>query len=149
MKLSRAKENEKRKHRRVQQEKKEIFKEIESLKKVNEQDHQIYKELHKKYWDVTNESLLIENEQKRLKSKLDTLTEHYEQLKKTLEDSKKQKNLLKDLKKKKEEPEKINNDKITWTPWPTNIQPSMDFMKMEQPNINMTLEKQFPVIFYI
>jgi len=49
LKLSRAKENEKRKHRRVQQEKKEIFKDIERLKKVNEQDNVIYKELHKKY----------------------------------------------------------------------------------------------------
>lgn len=144
LKLSRAKENEKRKHRRVQQEKKEIFKDIERLKKVNEQDNVIYKELHKKYWDVTNESLLIENEQKRLKSKLDTLTEHYEQLKKTLEDSKKQKNLLKDLKNKKKETEILKNEKVTWTPWPTDYQPPLDFMKMDQPNVNMVLEKQFP-----
>lgn len=143
--MSRAKENEKRNHRRVQQEKKEIFKDIERLKKINEQDNQIYKELHKKYWEVTNESLLAENEQKRLKSKLDTLTEHYEQLKITLENSKKQKNLLKDLKNKNMEVEVQKNEKVTWTPWPTNIVPSLDYKKMDQPNINMTLEKQFPV----
>lgn len=143
--MSRAKENEKRNHRRVQQEKKEIFKDIERLKRINEQDNQIYKELHKKYWEVTNESLLAENEQKRLKSKLDTLTEHYEQLKITLENSKKQKNLLKDLKNKKMEVEVQKNEKVTWTPWPTNLVPSTDYKKMDQPNINMTLEKQFPV----
>ncbi len=147
LKLSRGKENEKRKHRRVQQEKKEIFKDIERLKKINEQDNQVYKELHKKYWDVTNDSLLIENEQKRLKSKLDTLTEHYEQLKKTLEDSKKQKNLLKDLKSQKKETDDVKSDKISWTPWPEDIQPSIDFTKMDQPNVNMVLEKQFPVTY--
>jgi len=91
LKLNKAKENEKIKHRRVQQEKVKLIKEIEKLKKVYDEDNKIYKDLKKKYWDVTKESLVLEQEMKGLSSKVVNLKEQEDKLKKTLDDSKKHK----------------------------------------------------------
>jgi hypothetical protein len=91
LKLNKAKENEKIKHRRVQQEKVKLIKEIEKLKKVYDEDNKIYKDLKKKYWDVTKESLVLEQEMKGLTSKVVNLKEQEDKLKKTLDDTKKHK----------------------------------------------------------
>lgn len=91
LKLQKAKENEKIKHRRVQQEKQTLIKEIEKMKKVYSDDDKIYKELKKKYWDVTKESLVLEQDLKGLTSKVENLNDQYEKLKKTVDESKKQK----------------------------------------------------------
>jgi hypothetical protein len=94
LKLNKAKENEKIKHRRVQQEKVKLIKEIEKLKKVYEDDNKIYKDLKKKYWDVTKESLVLEQEMKGLTSKVSNLKEQEEKIRKTLDDTKKHKDRI-------------------------------------------------------
>lgn len=91
LKLNKAKENEKIKHRRVQQEKVKLIKEIEKLKKIYDEDNKIYKDLKKKYWDVTKESLVLEQEMKGLTSKVANLKEQEEKIRKTLDDTKKHK----------------------------------------------------------
>lgn len=91
LKLNKAKENEKIKHRRVQQEKVKLIKEIEKLKKVYDEDNKVYKDLKKKYWDVTKESLVLEQEMKGLTTKVSNLKEQEDKLKKTLDDTKKHK----------------------------------------------------------
>ena len=88
-KLFQAKENEKIKHRRVQQEKQKLIKDIDKMKKIYEDDNKIYKELKRKYWDVTNKSLIIEQQIKGYKSAIETLDEQIEKLKKTIDESKK------------------------------------------------------------
>ena len=91
LKLNKAKENEKIKHRRVQQEKVKLIKQIEKLKLTYDEDNKIYKDLKKKYWDVTKESLVLEQEMKGLTSKVVNLKEQEEKIKKTLDDTKKHK----------------------------------------------------------
>ena len=90
LRLNKEKENEKIRHRRVQQEKKKLIKEIEKIKNVYTEDYAVYKDLKKKYWDVTNESLLLENEQTKFKSQYNAMKETSDKLKKTLEETKKQ-----------------------------------------------------------
>lgn len=90
LKLNSQKESEKIKHRRVQQEKKKLIKEIEKIKTVYTEDSKIYKDLKKKYWEVTNESLLLENEQTKYKASHNALKEQSDKLEKTLEEAKKQ-----------------------------------------------------------
>jgi hypothetical protein len=94
LKLNKAKENEKIKHRRVQQEKVKLIKEIEKLKKVYDEDNKIYKDLKKKYWDVTKESLVLEQEMKGLTSKVANLREQEQKIRKTLDDTKKHKDRI-------------------------------------------------------
>lgn len=90
LRLHRAKENEKIKHRRVQQEKQKLMKDIDKKKRLYETDNKLYKELKKKYWEVTNNSLLLENDQTKLKSSFAALKEQEEKLKRTLDEAKKQ-----------------------------------------------------------
>jgi hypothetical protein len=90
IKLNNQKESEKIKHRRVQQEKKKLIKEIEKIKHVYTEDSKIYKDLKKKYWEVTNESLLLENEQTKYKASYNALKEQSDKIKKTLDEAKKQ-----------------------------------------------------------
>jgi chromosome segregation ATPase len=89
--LQQTKESAKIKHRRVQQEKQKIIKEIDRLKVVYEKDNKAYKELTRKHWDVTKESLVLEQNLKGLSSKVENLTEQADKLKKTLEDANRQK----------------------------------------------------------
>lgn len=91
LKLNKAKENEKIKHRRVQQEKVKLIKEIEKLKEVYDEDNKIYKDLKKKYWNVTKNTLVLEQRMKDFSSKVENLKEQEEKLKKTLDDTKKHK----------------------------------------------------------
>ncbi len=88
-KLFQAKENEKIKHRRVQQEKQKLIKDIDKMKKIYEDDNKTYKELKRKYWDVTNKSLIIEQQIKGFKSSIETLDEQIDKIKKSIEESKK------------------------------------------------------------
>ena len=81
--------NEKIKHRRVQQEKQKLIKDIDKMKKIYEDDNKIYKDLKRKYWDVTNKSLIVEQQIKGYKSEIETLDEQTGKLKKTLEETKK------------------------------------------------------------
>jgi hypothetical protein len=94
MKLQRAKENEKIRHRRVQQEKQKLIKEIDKMQKVYKEDEGIYKELEKKYWLVTKESLFLEQDLKGLTSKVENLKDTHEKLKKTLDEAKRQKDRI-------------------------------------------------------
>lgn len=94
LKLNKAKENEKIKHRRVQQEKVKLIREIEKLKKIYDEDNKIYKDLKKKYWDVTKESLVLEQEMKGLTSKVSNLKEQEEKIRKTLDETKKHKDRI-------------------------------------------------------
>ena len=89
--LQQAKESSKIKHRRVQQEKQKLIKEIERMKVVYEKDNKSYKELTKKHWDVTKESLVLEQNLKGISSKVENLTEQAFKLKKTLEEANRQK----------------------------------------------------------
>jgi len=91
LKLLRAKENEKIRHRRVQQEKQKLIKEVDKMKKVYEEDIKIYKELKRKYWDVTKESLVLEQDVKGLSSKVEILDDQHTKLKKAVDESKKRK----------------------------------------------------------
>lgn len=90
LKLQKAKESEKIRHRRVQQEKQKSVKEIEKLKKVYEKDNKIYKTLKSKYWGVTNESLMQEQKLKGVTSKVENLREQEEKLAKLIDEAKKQ-----------------------------------------------------------
>jgi hypothetical protein len=145
--LDRAKETQKIKHRRVQQEKQRYIQNIEKLKKYSVDDEKSYKELQKKYREVTEDSLLLENEQKRLKSRYEALNNQYEQLKKTLEESKKQHFKEKDDKLNKEEDlikkNRGNQKIINWTPYPPVPKVSLD---VGQPaSSNMQLYRTYPV----
>ncbi len=91
LKLNKAKENEKIKHRRVQQEKVKLIREIEKLKEIYDEDNKIYKDLKKKYWNVTKNTLVLEQRMKDFSSKVENLKEQEEKLRKTLDDTKKHK----------------------------------------------------------
>lgn len=89
IKLNSQKESEKIKHRRVQQEKKKLIKEMEDLKEQYIEDNKIYKELKKKYWEVTNLGLLLENDQAKAKATFSALKEQSDKLKKAMEEMQK------------------------------------------------------------
>lgn len=91
VKLDSQRQAEKIKHRRVQQEKKKLIKEIDKIKKIYAEDNKIYKDLKNKYWNVTNESLLLENEQTKFRASYNALKEQFEKSKKMIEEGKKQK----------------------------------------------------------
>ena len=145
LKLLRGKEAQKIRHRRVQQEKQIYIKNIDKLKKYSVEDEKAYKELQKKYWEVTEESLLLENEQKRLKSGYEGLNDQYEISKKTLEESKKQQNKEKIDKNIEEgvEKKKVNQKIIKWTPFPPV--PKVNYETGIPASTNMGSAKIFPV----
>jgi hypothetical protein len=166
LKLHQAKENAKIKHRRVQQEKQKLIKEVDKMKKVYEDDNKIYKELKKKHWEATKITLVLEQDIKGLSSKVDNLNEQIDKIKKTIDESKKQKERnykiyyiyylhieLKELTEKKidkkGEEEKIGSKIIKWTPYPTPPKNTIDYSQIDQASINMKLSKIFPVIYYI
>lgn len=89
--LQQAKESSKIKHRRVQQEKQKLIKEIERLKTVYEKDSKTYKDLTQKHWDVTKASLVLEQKLKGISSKVENLNEQADKLRKTFEEANRQK----------------------------------------------------------
>lgn len=90
LKLHRAKENEKIRHRRVQQEKKKLIKEVDKLRKVFDDDTKIYKDLKQRYHSVTIESVVLEQDLLTAKQKVENLNEQMEKYKTNLEEVKKQ-----------------------------------------------------------
>ena len=118
LRLRGAKENEKIRHRRVQQEKQILIKKIDDMKKVYKQDNEIYKELSKKYGEVTVKSAIFDTQISAMKLKIENLDEQIQKLKTTLAESKthleneeiKDKTLMK---------EELKGSKIIqWTPFP-------------------------------
>jgi hypothetical protein len=89
-KLTKAKENQKIRQRRVQQEKILQIKEINNLKKVCEEDEKLYKEEKKKYWNVTKESLVIEQKLKGTKTKHENMKDQVDKTKKQYDELLKQ-----------------------------------------------------------
>ena len=98
LKLQKEKENEKIRHRRVQQEKQLLIKEIDKMKKVYESDNAIYKDLLKKYGDVTVKTAIFDTHIVSMKQKIENLNEQLAKIRKTLEESKKQSDHIKELK---------------------------------------------------
>jgi hypothetical protein len=88
-KLTKQKESQKLKLRRVHQEKQILIKEINNLKKLYENDESIYKDLKKRYWNITRDSLLTEQELKAAKTKADNSRDNLESAKKTYEERRK------------------------------------------------------------
>jgi hypothetical protein len=89
-KLTKAKENQKIRQRRVQQEKLLQIKEINNWKKICEEDEKLYKEEKKRYWNVTKESLVIEQKLKNTKTKHENSKDQLDKVKRQYEDLKKQ-----------------------------------------------------------
>ena len=118
LKLRKAKESEKIRHRRVQQEKQQLIKKIDEMKKIYKQDNDIYKELSKKYGEVTVKSAIFDTQISAMKLKIENLDEQIQKLKTALAESKtnqekeenKDKSLLKE--------ELKGNKNIQWTPFP-------------------------------
>ena len=118
LKLRKAKESEKIKHRRVQQEKQQYIKKIDEMKKIYKQDNDIYKELSKKYGEVTVKSAIFDTQIGAMKLKLENLDDQIQKLKTALAESRtnqekeenKDKSLLKE--------ELKGNKIIQWTPFP-------------------------------
>ena len=118
LKLRKAKESEKIRHRRVQQEKQQLIKKIDDMKKTYKQDNDIYKELSKKYGEVTVKSAIFDTQIGAMKLKIENLDEQIQKLKTALAESKtnqekeenKDKSLLKE--------ELKGNKIIQWTPFP-------------------------------
>lgn len=145
MKLHRAKENEKIRHRRVQQEKQLLIKEIDKMKKVYEKDNGIYKDLFKKYGDVTVKSAIFDTHIVSMKQKLENLNDQINKIKKTIEESKKQQEHMNELKDKsllKEE--RKGNKIIKWTPFPVPPKEIPSFANVPQGNARMNILKSFP-----
>jgi len=118
LKLRRAKENEKIQHRRVQQEKQLLIKEIDKMKKIYKQDNDIYKELSKKYGEVTVKSAIFDTQIGAMKLKIENLDDQILKLKTALAETKthldkedaKEQTLMK---------EELKGSKIIqWTPFP-------------------------------
>ena len=118
MKLRKAKESEKIKHRRVQQEKQQYIKKIDEMKKIYKQDNDIYKELSKKYGEVTVKSAIFDTQIGAMKLKIENLDEQILKLKTALAESKnnQEKEEIKDKSLLKEELK--GNKIIQWTPFP-------------------------------
>ena len=118
LKLRKAKESEKIRHRRVQQDKQQLIKKIDEIKKIYKQDNDIYKELSKKYGEVTVKSAIFDTQIGAMKLKIENLDEQIQKLKTALAESKtnqekeenKDKSLLKE--------ELKGNKIIQWTPFP-------------------------------
>jgi hypothetical protein len=89
-KLNKEKENQKIKHRRSLQEKQMLIKDINNLKKLYENDETVYKDLKKRYWNITKESLLIEQDLKAAKTRAENAKDNLERAKKNYEEIKKQ-----------------------------------------------------------
>ena len=118
LKLRRAKENEKIRHRRVQQEKQLLIKEIDKMKKIYKQDNDIYKELSKKYGEVTVKSAIFDTQIGAMKLKIENLDDQILKLKTTLAESKTHLE-NEDLKDKTLMKEELKGSKIIqWTPFP-------------------------------
>ena len=118
LKLRGAKENEKIRHRRVQQEKQILIKKIDEMKKIYKQDNEIYKELSKKYGEVTVKSAIFDTQIGAMKLKIENLDDQIQKLKTTLTESKThlENEELKDKTLMKEE---LKGSKIIqWTPFP-------------------------------
>ena len=88
LKLRKAKEAEKIRHRRVQQEKQQLIKKIDEMKKIYKQDNDIYKELSKKYGEVTVKSAIFDTQISAMKLKIENLDEQIQKLKTALAESK-------------------------------------------------------------
>ena len=118
LKLRKAKESEKIRHRRVQQEKQQHIKKIDEMKKIYKQDNDTYKELSKKYGEVTVKSAIFDTQIGAMKLKLENLDDQIQKLKTALAESRthqdkdenKNKSLLKE--------ELKGNKIIQWTPFP-------------------------------
>ena len=145
LKLQKEKENEKIRHRRVQQEKQLLIKEIDKMKKVYEQDNVVYKDLLKKYGDVTVKTGIFDTHIVSMKQKLDNLNEQLIKVTKTLEESKKQQEHLKELKDKSLMKEELKGNKIIhWTPFPLPPREIPNFSNVAQANSRMNILKSFP-----
>ena len=146
LKLRRAKENEKIRHRRVQQEKQLLIKEIDKMKKIYQQDNAIYKELSKKYGDVTVKAAIFDTQIGAMKLKIENLDDQINKLKSTLAESKnaredelKDKSLLK---------EELKGSKIIqWTPFPIipkELQANLNNQNFPPVSQRMNVFKSFP-----
>jgi WD40 repeat protein len=119
LKLRRAKENEKIRHRRVQQEKQLLIKEIDKMKKIYKQDNDIYKELSKKYGEVTVKSAIFDTQIGAMKLKIENLDDQILKLKTTLAESKTHLENEDNVKDKSLMKEELKGSKIIqWTPFP-------------------------------
>lgn len=119
LKLRRAKENEKIRHRRVQQEKQLLIKEIDKMKKIYQQDNAIYKELSKKYGDVTVKAAIFDTQIGAMKLKIENLDDQIAKLKNTLAEGRKNREGDNEIKDKSLMKEELKGSKIIqWTPFP-------------------------------
>lgn len=146
MRLRRAKENAKINHRRVQQEKQLLIKEIDKMKLIYQQDNQLYKELSKKYSDVTVKTALFDAQIGSMRQKIENLDEQLERLRKSLEDARGRKNDAENIKEDKEiRKEELKGNKIvSWTPYPKNQQSRENFLSFSPPSTRMNVVKSFP-----
>ena len=144
MKLNKEKESEKIRHRRVQQEKQILIKQVDKMKKIYEDDNNIYKDLLKKYSDVTVKTAIFDTHIVSMKQKLENLNEQLEKIKKTLDESQKQRTHLKELKDKSLLKEELKGNKIIqWTPFP--IPPKdIPLPNVNQASSRMNVFKSFP-----
>ena len=141
LKLRKAKEAEKIRHRRVQQEKQQLIKKIDEMKKIYKQDNDIYKELSKKYGEVTVKSAIFDTQ-----LKIENLDEQIQKLKTALAESKtnqekeenKDKSLLKE--------ELKGNKLIQWTPFPIIPKEMSSQINTNFPAVSqrMNIFKSFP-----
>ena len=146
LKLRRAKENEKIQHRRVQQEKQLLIKEIDKMKKIYKQDNEIYKELSKKYGEVTVKSAIFDTQIGAMKLKIENLDDQILKLKTALAESKS----LLDKEGKKDNTlmkEELKGSKIIqWTPFPIIPKELTASMNTNFPPVSqrMNVFKSFP-----
>ena len=146
LKLRRAKENEKIQHRRVQQEKQLLIKEIDTMKKIYKQDNEIYKELSKKYGEVTVKSAIFDTQIGAMKLKIENLDDQILKLKTALAESKS----LLDKEGKKDNTlmkEELKGSKIIqWTPFPIIPKELTASMNTNFPPVSqrMNVFKSFP-----
>ena len=146
LKLRKAKEAEKIRHRRVQQEKQQLIKKIDEMKKIYKQDNDIYKELSKKYGEVTVKSAIFDTQISAMKLKIENLDEQIQKLKTALAESKtnqekeesKDKSLLKE--------ELKGNKLIQWTPFPIIPKEMSSQINTNFPAVSqrMNIFKSFP-----
>ena len=118
LKLRKAKEAEKIRHRRAQQEKQLKIKKIDELKKVYKQDYDIYKDLSKKYGEVTVKSAIFDTQISAMKLKIENLDEQIQKLKTALAESKTNQEKEEDKDKSLLKEELKGNKIIQWTPFP-------------------------------
>ncbi|MCQ2817169.1 MAG: hypothetical protein MJ252_07880 [archaeon] len=143
--LNRTKENEKIRHRRVQQEKQLLIKEIEKLKKVYENDKKIYEDLDKKYKSVTEKTVFIDSRIVRERQAVDNLDIQVGKLQKALDDLKKTKQTEPETKDANLIKEELKGNKIiSWTPFPNPPTDLPDFSAINPPSNRMTVFKSFP-----